>query len=783
MLNRILTGPSAFGIALALLALPTLPTLAQERAALRESRDPNTVCSWDTGFHIRGFNGSVNAILEFDDGSGSAVYAAGDFTAFEDQPLPRVAKWNGSAWSPVGVGFDAAVLTLEVYDDGTGPALYAGGAFKRSGRMATPYIAMWDGHAWRPLADGAHWQVVDLQVHDDGSGPALYAAGSFDLPGSSDEVSSLARWNGRSWVFLSPPGSVFSMASFDAGDGPRLFVGGSFSLGTDDPYPDIPYASKLESHGLLVWDGSTWQVPGDGVDPQIWSLGVFDLGSGPALYIGTRLTGSAAQGVLRWDGSSYEILGTRDYRGTIWTLAAFDDGSGPALYAAGNMVQDSGGLAAGILRWDGASWQLAGGGVDEWVRTLWVREEAQGSVLYVGGTFTNVGAWSPSGPIPWLSRGVVSSGLARWNGVDWSTPPGTTGQGQGLDDWVESLAVYDDGSGPALVASGFFNDAGGEPVEFIARWDGEAWQALGDGLGYSASALAVFDAGSGPQLIAAGWFTEAGGAEASYIAAWDGSAWQPLGTGLDDVAQRLAVYDDGTGNALYAAGRFRRAGGVEADRVARWDGQAWSALGNGPGGDVYDLVVWNDGDGPALYALGAFGTVEDPVGLLQWDSTVWRQVDQSRPPGDVSSVHVLDDTALFGTYAPSLYVTLNDSQGSATVARWDGTGWQVLEGLEGVVFALEIVDAAGGPTLYAAGLLYENGDQAGGLAYWNGKEWRRERFAAVETVRTLLQHDDGSGPALFAGGHFRNADGTFSSRIGKYSCEADPVVDFTGSCR
>ena len=82
----------------------------------------------------------------------------------------------------MGAGTNADVLALTIFDDGSGPALYAGG------RFITPSfrIARWDGTTWSPLGTGTNAIVVALSLFDDGSGPALFAGGS-----SRDIV---ARW-------------------------------------------------------------------------------------------------------------------------------------------------------------------------------------------------------------------------------------------------------------------------------------------------------------------------------------------------------------------------------------------------------------------------------------------------------------------------------------------------------------------------------------------------------------------------------------------------------------
>jgi len=63
----------------------------------------------------------------WNDGTGSALYAGGDFTSAGGVPAPSIAKWNGTAWSAVGGGVSnpsgpRRVSALTPYDDGTGRA-------------------------------------------------------------------------------------------------------------------------------------------------------------------------------------------------------------------------------------------------------------------------------------------------------------------------------------------------------------------------------------------------------------------------------------------------------------------------------------------------------------------------------------------------------------------------------------------------------------------------------------------------------------------------------------
>src|SRR2546426_3380503 len=96
-------------------------------------------------------------------------------------------------------------------------------------------------------------------------------------------------------------------------------------------------------------------------------------------------------------------------------------------------------------------------------------------------------------------------------------------------------------------------------------------------------ALAV----SGSDLYAGGEFTTAGGSAANYIAKWNGSSWAALGSGIDSgLVSALAV----SGSDLYAGGYFGSAGGSAANSIAKWDGSSWTALGSGMNGGVGGLA-------------------------------------------------------------------------------------------------------------------------------------------------------------------------------------------------
>ena len=73
--------------------------------------------------------------------------------------------------------------------------------------------------------------------------------------------------------------------------------------------------------------------------------------------------------------------------------------------------------------------------------------------------------------------------------------------------------------GPDLYVGGYklgaVSDTGDD---YIARWDGTAWHALGDGVNFIVEAISA----AGTDIYIGGLFTDAGGnACADYIARWD----------------------------------------------------------------------------------------------------------------------------------------------------------------------------------------------------------------------------------------------------------------------
>ena len=97
--------------------------------------------------------------------------------------------------------------------------------------------------------------------------------------------------------------------------------------------------------------------------------------------------------------------------------------------------------------------------------------------------------------------------------LDWQALGGGVYGGPTLAS-VDALALFDDGGGPALYAGGHFAFADGMPTGALAKWNGTAWSAVGPAIQSptAVTSLAIYDDGSGPALYVGGIFPQFGGA-------------------------------------------------------------------------------------------------------------------------------------------------------------------------------------------------------------------------------------------------------------------------------
>jgi trimeric autotransporter adhesin len=552
---------------------------------------------WDDRFGVPGvYNGDVVASAVSAAGD---LYVAGSFRRSDSSiGANHVARWDGRRWYPLGEGVSGDLERVRAIATHA-TDVYVAGAFTHAGGVAARQVARWDGTAWHALGTGTGPVIVDDGITRDGSiralavGPNgdLYVGGSFTQIDATP-ANGVARWDGTAWHAL-------GSGIVDRG-----------VLGGDELFPATIYALAAAADGSLYAGGQ-----------------FSDAGDGPA------------RNIARWDGTAWENLGTGARGGDIFdgnqvTALALD---GDRLYVGGSFTQAGDGPATNIAMWDGAAWSTLGAGVSSDlsapppVLTLLVQDGA----LYAGGAFSSAG-------------GRSISGLARWDGTQWSAVGGPL-EATGFRISVRALAAAPAGG---LFAGGGFERAGGRTVNGIARWSGADWENLGQGVTLLDDSSAIVDAvavDAAGRVYVGGMIDQVGGLPVNNIAMWDGARWHAMGGGVtsgpDGVVSALLV----VGDDLYVGGVFTQAGGQSAARIARWNitSQSWSAVGAGFDGEVMALVY---GDG-VLYAGGSFDQAGDITArdVAAWDGASWQALG-----GDWEIFEVLDSGNEAGTFVRAL---------------------------------------------------------------------------------------------------------------------------------
>lgn len=747
---------SALALALVTTATSAPPTGAPPDEGSCTPEWVHTYGSWP------GADGFVYASASFDDGSGEgpAVYFGGGFTSAGGIPVERIVRWNGTRWSSVGGGLNGIVRALAVFDDGqgTGPALYAAGEFTSAGGTPSLRVARWDGRTWSAVGGGVNGKVWTLFAAEDGpDGPSLYVGGEFTMAGETP-VNRLARWDGSSWSSVGGGvaigSGVASVRAFithhdEESEGPALFVGGNFTS-----------AGGVAVNRVAKWDGRAWHALGSGTNALVASFAVFSPAEGmaPELIVGGDfwVAGEVpVNGIARWTGGAWlatASLNPIPNSNKVHALTVFDASKGGdgRLYAGGNFQQLGGVWTNKFAAWDGVSWTEVADGVSGWCRTLHAVGETDGPLdagLYFGGEFTS------------SSPGFVSlDRLGRWDGDSLHTV------GTGITDPVYAVEVHDDGTGPALYAGGMFGIAGGGAVGRVAKWDGASWSAVGPlpgGGDVFALESVADDFGAGPVLYAGGDLPAAYGS----VARFDGTTWESI-SGIDGVAiiYALAFTDSapGGGASLFAGGSFYSMGGARIRALAKWDGSSWSELGAGVVAVVLSLHVADDpatGD-RSLFVGGHMAQAGGiPVSsIARWDGDNWFPLGLGLNDA-VHAIASFDDGSGTAIYAAGEF-TASGADPLMFIARWDGDEWtSVGGGVNDQIRSLLVFDDGSGPALYAGGLFtMAGGKPAHRIARWDGRTWTPVGPGAESAVRAMvaLDADVTDGPGLVIGGSFKS---------------------------
>ena len=131
-----------------------------------------------------GLNSNVLGLAVAGNGN---VYVSGTFTQAGGIGANRVARWDGTTWSSLGTGpangANSYVVALAAASNGD---VYVGGSYlSQAGGVSVNQVAKWNGTAWSPLGTGVNRPVYALASSPTGK---LYVGGDFTTTGDGSKL-------------------------------------------------------------------------------------------------------------------------------------------------------------------------------------------------------------------------------------------------------------------------------------------------------------------------------------------------------------------------------------------------------------------------------------------------------------------------------------------------------------------------------------------------------------------------------------------------------------------
>ena len=464
---------------------------------------------------------SIESLYVFDDGFGDALYIGGLFADSEELDTRAIARWDGTVVSRLRSGMNGlqntvfSMATFQSPQD-TRPSLFAGGFITQADGAYTRGLAQWmpkepDITDSRWDADfgriGSDQFIRAMHLHTDAGGNRLLVASGDMTRIDGSAPGSIFAYDGENWVTLGERViRARHIFTYDSGNGPELYA-----------------VHPGGTNRLVRWDGDEWVDFGPTPFQTLNDHVVVEENGEQTLYaVGS--SGSTSF-VLQFDGSEWEII-TQAI--TSPSAITWHDGS---LYVGGGFSSVAGvDIGAGVARWNPETDTWSGiwrgtecaAGVDPdcstttgQVRTLHVHD----GYLIMGGSFTYAG-------------GERRNKIARINleepDSQWEAMAGSQFNGPGHTQYfINTLATLETGEGSGLYAGGtFWMEDEGVAVN-IVRWNGGGWEPLEEGVrrlapnqdGYVNHIIPFLDNGRA-ELFVGGYFQGAGPNPANNIARW-----------------------------------------------------------------------------------------------------------------------------------------------------------------------------------------------------------------------------------------------------------------------
>jgi hypothetical protein len=241
----------------------------------------------------------------------------------------------------------------------------------------------------------------------------------------------------------------------------------------------------------------------------------------------------------------------------------------------------------------------------------------------------------------------------------------------------------------------------------IVQYDPSSGIATAMGSGAGSGQVLDLQVAPNGDIWAMGTFLNMGGiAAADYVARWDGSAWNAVGTPSADGGANVQQSTFGADGAFY----YPTGGNLT---VRKWNGSAWSTLGTATGGVGASVDVVIRAPNGDLIAAGNFttmgGVAANSVARYSITAAAWQSMNSSFALTEIVRTLAFD-------LAGNLYAGTTPV---ATTPLWiyNGATWTRVSSLTGTVFAIGVTPAGligvGGTIAGEPSLI----DRAG---FWNG---------------------------------------------------------------
>jgi hypothetical protein len=250
----------------------------------------------------------------------------------------------------------------------------------------------------------------------------------------------------------------------------------------------------------------------------------------------------------------------------------------------------------------------------------------------------------------------------------------------GVNDRIWVMVVDSNNN---LYISGDFTVIGTTTVNYIAKWDGSTWSALGTGANVGANnSIRCLACDSENNVYVGGGFTKVGNTSinATRVAKYtvSTSTWSAFGSGIT-LGNNINVEDIcvDTNFNVYVSGWLDGYG-----HAARWNGTNWSALGGGLSSYVGCITCDSNNN---IYVSGGFNSANGLTvkqSFAMWNGTVWSDLGTSSISGLVQvnarCIKIGADNKLYiGTQNGRVFV-------------YDGSTWTLLKTFDNQIKGMHV---------------------------------------------------------------------------------------------